>query len=197
MARVCIQTDIGKEDPRELLWGISRVGRSSDNEVVIEHASISSHHCEIELSLNSLVLRDLNSTNGTFVREQRVQEVRLEPNELFRLGQVWLKAEWSPEQVNVPKLEVQLPPESARLTDGVISCRYHLTTASTWHCPKCAKYFCVDCTRGVNLVGRPMHKLCPLCSGLVELAPWADPKSKKKTLWSRVRQALGRTMRVE
>lgn len=43
------------------------VGRLGDNDVQIDDGSVSSHHAEIELGESSAILRDLGSTNGTFI----------------------------------------------------------------------------------------------------------------------------------
>src|SRR5258707_8730557 len=48
------------------------VGRVEDNAFHIHQASISSHHCEIWLRGNDVVVKDLNSTNGTCVNGQQV-----------------------------------------------------------------------------------------------------------------------------
>jgi pSer/pThr/pTyr-binding forkhead associated (FHA) protein len=48
------------------------VGRLGDNDVQVEDASVSSHHGEIELGEGSAVLRDLGSTNGTFLNGEQV-----------------------------------------------------------------------------------------------------------------------------
>ncbi len=197
MAKLIVQSAGVNIGPQELNWGITRIGRASDNDVVIDHASISYHHCEIELGLDLLIVRDCESTNGTFVNEQKIKEAQVDPGQGFRLGQVVMKVEWSRESVVVPKVEVQRPPESVPLDDGVLSCRNHATIPSVWHCPKCEKYFCVSCARGVHLVGRPEHKLCPTCRGPVELAPWAQGTAKKKSIWGRVKRVFNRTMRVD
>ncbi len=49
------------------------VGRSHDNMVRIESESVSSHHALIIIDGNAISIRDLNSTNGTFVDNQKVQ----------------------------------------------------------------------------------------------------------------------------
>ena len=183
--------------PQELNWGITRIGRASDNDVVISHPSISYHHCEIELGLDVLIVRDCDSTNGTFVNEQKIKEARVEPGQGIRFGQVAVRVEWSRESVVVPKPEVQRPLESVALGDGVLSCRNHPTIPSAWHCPKCDKFFCFTCARGVHLVGRPEHKLCPICSSPVELASWAQGKARKKSIWGRVKRVFNRTMRMD
>jgi len=68
------------------------VGRVEDNAFHIPQASISSHHCEIWLRGNDVVVKDLNSTNGTFVNGQQVTtEAVLKPGQTLRLGQVELR----------------------------------------------------------------------------------------------------------
>jgi pSer/pThr/pTyr-binding forkhead associated (FHA) protein len=59
------------------------VGRSSDNTLVVPHSSVSHHHCEILTYGNEVIVRDLGSTNGTFV-----DDARLKPQSGVRDGQV-------------------------------------------------------------------------------------------------------------
>jgi soluble lytic murein transglycosylase-like protein len=64
-----------------------RVGRSSENDVVIsEAAMVSGRHLEIRKEGDAWRIADLNSTNGTFVNGERVTEARLEPPCVIRLG---------------------------------------------------------------------------------------------------------------
>lgn len=68
---------------------VTRVGRSSENDVVLtgEEASIvSSKHLEIERSASGFLLRDLNSTNGTFVNHHRIREIDLQDGDEIQLG---------------------------------------------------------------------------------------------------------------
>ena len=68
------------------------VGRVEDNAFHIPQGSVSSHHCEIWLRGNDVVVKDLNSTNGTFVNGQQVTtEAVLKPGQTLRLGQVELR----------------------------------------------------------------------------------------------------------
>jgi hypothetical protein len=59
----------------------------------ITEASISSHHCEVLLRGSDVVIKDLNSTNGTFINDQPVTESVLKPGQTLRLGTVELKLE--------------------------------------------------------------------------------------------------------
>ncbi len=65
-----------------------RVGRGLDNDVVIPDSSVSRHHAEIEIQDHSVVLRDLNSSNGTYVDGARVKEALLRARERILFGSV-------------------------------------------------------------------------------------------------------------
>ena len=69
------------------------MGRVEDNIFQIPDASVSSHHCEIILKGNEVVVRDLDSTNGTFINGQQVTEATLKPSQILRLGQVEVRLE--------------------------------------------------------------------------------------------------------
>jgi pSer/pThr/pTyr-binding forkhead associated (FHA) protein len=67
------------------------VGRVEDNTFQIADPSVSSHHAEILLRGPELVIRDLNSTNGTFINSEKISEAVLKPGQVLRFGQVELK----------------------------------------------------------------------------------------------------------
>src|SRR3982750_2887258 len=69
------------------------VGRVEDNAFQITDPSVSSHHCEIQLRGPDIVIRDLNSTNGSYINDARITESILKPGQTLRLGQVELKLE--------------------------------------------------------------------------------------------------------
>jgi soluble lytic murein transglycosylase-like protein len=73
---------------RHLMRGTTlRVGRSPDNDIVIEEAGIvSAHHLEIRRQGACYQICDLNSTNGTYVNGERVAEKTIEPPCTIRLG---------------------------------------------------------------------------------------------------------------
>src|SRR4051812_43132658 len=69
------------------------VGRVEDNAFQIAEPSVSSHHAEIILKGNDVVVKDLNSTNGTFINGEKVTEAVLKPGQTLKLGQVELRLE--------------------------------------------------------------------------------------------------------
>lgn len=67
------------------------VGRVEENTFQIADASVSSRHAEILLQGSDLLIRDLNSTNGTFINGEKISEAVLKPGQTLRFGQVELK----------------------------------------------------------------------------------------------------------
>ena len=48
------------------------IGRTEANQLALEHPKVSRNHAEIQYRSGIYVLRDLNSTNGTWHREGRI-----------------------------------------------------------------------------------------------------------------------------
>lgn len=91
----------------------SSVGRVDDNRFCIAEPSVSSHHCEVWLKGDDIVVRDQHSTNGTFVNETQVapeKEVLVRPGQLLRLGQVELRHETGKKQTEQTRQTVKLDP---------------------------------------------------------------------------------------
>jgi len=65
-----------------------RIGRSRENDIVLDHSSISRHHAELFYdSMGNVFLTDLNSSNGTFVNGRRIMgSVQLNQNDIVKLG---------------------------------------------------------------------------------------------------------------
>jgi CheY-like chemotaxis protein len=69
------------------------IGRGAKNAFQIVETSVSSQHCEVLLRGNELVVRDLRSTNGTFIEDKTITEAVLQPGQTLRLGDVELRLE--------------------------------------------------------------------------------------------------------
>jgi hypothetical protein len=67
------------------------VGRVEDNTFQIVDGSVSSHHAEIILRGAEIVIKDLNSTNGSFIGSEKITETVLKTGQILRLGQVELR----------------------------------------------------------------------------------------------------------
>jgi DNA-binding NtrC family response regulator len=72
------------------LQGLVRVGSDSTNDLVLTDTTVSRRHLEIERTPRGLLMRDLQSRNGTFVFGRLVLEAYLEPNDRIELGKTRL-----------------------------------------------------------------------------------------------------------
>src|SRR6266576_906244 len=77
----------------ELKVDKTTIGRVDDNTFQIAEPSVSSHHCEVLLRGSEVVVRDLNSTNGTYINGEKVTESALKPGQVLRLGQIEMRLE--------------------------------------------------------------------------------------------------------
>src|SRR5208283_4832042 len=91
MAKLVILTQGMTDRAHELKADRTTVGRVEDNMFQIAESSVSSHHCEVLLRGNDVVIKDLDSTNGTFINGEKITESVLKPGQTLRLGNVELK----------------------------------------------------------------------------------------------------------
>ena len=77
----------------ELKADKTTVGRVSDNVFEIPEASVSSHHAELVLKGSDLHVKDLGSTNGTFINGEKISEGVVKPGQILRLGMVEMRLE--------------------------------------------------------------------------------------------------------
>lgn len=62
------------------------IGRHYDNEIVVSDREVSKRHAVVERDGDGYVLRDLSSSNGTFVNGRRTEDLRLRDGDEIRIG---------------------------------------------------------------------------------------------------------------
>lgn len=63
------------------------IGRKSDNSIVLLDQHVSGYHAKIFVRSNGLFLEDLNSTNGTFINDNKVKgKVKLSNKDRIKIG---------------------------------------------------------------------------------------------------------------
>jgi len=69
------------------------IGRATGADFIIDAALISRVHCRLTVSPDgTLEVKDLDSTNGTFVNGSRVTTARVEPGDKIQVGRVEIVA---------------------------------------------------------------------------------------------------------
>jgi hypothetical protein len=111
----------------ELSQEYTHVGRSANNEIPLPYPSISNRHCIFVHSGPDIVLRDLNSSNGTYVNGEIISEVILRPGDMIQMGSVMMKFEPG---VKRPKL---LAPDSPAPQQGAGALKTAATTGALYY----------------------------------------------------------------
>jgi pSer/pThr/pTyr-binding forkhead associated (FHA) protein len=141
-----------------------------------------------------VTIRDLESTNGTFVNGMQVREAELFAGQTVRLGDVELLVESTDVKVSIPKfIDPELPAPPVVTADGSMVCSRHPSARVTHRCRHCHEVMCSACVHRLRRKGSKfVLLLCPICSRTVELIDGAQ-KSRKKSLLARV----GETVRMK
>jgi len=123
------------------------VGRKPDNDIVLDNATVSGHHCKIYEAGGTWFVEDLNSTNGTYVNGKKVLKAGLHANDsigivkytiTFLDGSAQKAAPGAAAQTKAP--EPELPAQKARIMGGLevleggsdVKTNYELTNLSTY-----------------------------------------------------------------
>jgi len=72
---------------------IKTVGRAPRADFILDVALVSRLHCRLTAGDDNLEVLDLESTNGTFVNDKRVDKAKLATGDRLRIGRVELTVE--------------------------------------------------------------------------------------------------------
>ena len=70
-----------------------RIGRSRENELVLDEDQVSGHHALMFYWEGVVWMEDLGSTNGVFVNGKRVTKKTLQPGDVIKIGLTTITAE--------------------------------------------------------------------------------------------------------
>jgi len=180
MAKLVITSEGVVGTTFELRLGVNRVGRAPDCHFVITHPTVSSHHAELILSADGILLRDCGSTNGTFLNDQPVTDAWLESGQEVRFGDVKLNVETTEVNIAIPVVEPEQPKAPILLDDGTSLCPRHPESRVTFQCTNCHETMCTGCVHIVRRQGGVALYLCPICSHKCERIESDDKLKKKK-----------------
>ena len=165
-------------------------GRREDNDFQIDDPTVSSVHAEIQVDGDSVIVRDLGSSNGTFINGEPVKEESLQMGEKLMLGEVEMVLEPTPISISIPQWEESKETDVPTiLSDGSEACLNHPSTPAIQRCTHCQRVFCYACVNHLRRAGGKYLDLCPVCSHPCEILPGAL-KSRKRSIFSRLQETL-------
>ncbi len=71
------------------------IGRSPDNELPVDNLAVSNYHARVYFEAGRLVVEDLDSLNGTFVNDLRVERATLHDGDSIWIGKHHIKVDAS------------------------------------------------------------------------------------------------------
>ena len=71
------------------------IGRSPDNDLPVDNLAVSNHHARVYYEGARLVVEDLDSLNGTFVNDLRVERATLHDGDSIHVGKHSIKVDAS------------------------------------------------------------------------------------------------------
>lgn len=63
-----------------------KIGRQPENHICLRDPKVSRFHALIKIKDSSLIIKDLHSTNGTLVNNERIRRRKLQPGDLIKMG---------------------------------------------------------------------------------------------------------------
>jgi transcriptional regulator with GAF, ATPase, and Fis domain len=101
----------GKTRERVFDQSVINIGAMDDNDLVINHETVSRYHCKVIQEPDGYILLDQQSTNGTFINNIRIREAYLKPGCTLQIGQVEFSFYFADEKVPiVPSRKDRLGP---------------------------------------------------------------------------------------
>ncbi len=80
---------------------VIRVGKSDENDLVLPEETVSRVHLEILRDAKGYLLRDLHSTNGTFLDGAEIREAYIRAGSVITVGNVQLKFQPFEERIEI------------------------------------------------------------------------------------------------
>ncbi len=88
LAYLIIKEGSGKGRQYQLNQGITTIGRDSGNDIILDDESLSRDHAKIRQENGIFYIRDLATTNGTFVNNENIVDKKLKDNDVITIGNV-------------------------------------------------------------------------------------------------------------
>ncbi len=183
----------GKPEVIILEPGAFTLGRAPECDYLLIHPSVSTLHCELRREHGRVFVRDLGSTNGTFINDEPVKtETELLPDQIIRFGELSWRFEGTglhvggPKAASVPEEETLNMPVPSAISIGIDRatkaqaeaamaaappvqrpCSKHARKPAIYICRNCRSEFCTECVR-TRKISQGVRIYCPDCNGHCE-----------------------------
>ena len=115
------------------------IGRKPDNDIALDNAAVSGHHCKMYESGGTWFVEDLNSTNGTFVNGKKTLKSGLKNGDtinLVKFSLVFMDEAAAPRAAEppLPQQKPKTPPGALEVLENPADARkdFELTALSTY-----------------------------------------------------------------
>jgi len=182
----------------DLHGGLNTVGRNPTNDIVIHEASVSAFHAEITVDDQGVIVRDLQSTNGTFLDDEPLTEGEIRSGQVIQFGTVTLRLHTDEIRISIPKpAPIEPPGPPPPHASGGLACSINPKLPATHRCVRCPGVFHQDSLRTLLLSsGGTILRFCPDCSAQAEPIPGVDPsQSQPVTVLARITQTVRLALR--
>ena len=90
------------------------IGRTDDNDLAIDLAKVSRRHAEVQRKGGIFILKDLNSTNGTWKGADKVDQLILQDGDSFRIGGAQIVFKSGFQEASLTMADASLMPKEGR-----------------------------------------------------------------------------------
>src|SRR5262245_14771536 len=93
----------GQENIFPIVAGEILIGRKGDADIVLNNQHVSRHHAKIVKMAEGFFLQDLDSTHGTFINNERIEQHLLKHGDKIGLGKDRIELQFFVGEINVPR----------------------------------------------------------------------------------------------
>ena len=86
MSQLILKTPDGKKEIHQIKSGTILLGRKGPANIILNKPNVSSRHAQIIAENETIVIKDLQSSNGTYVNKKRISEQQLSDGDTIRIG---------------------------------------------------------------------------------------------------------------
>ena len=96
------------------------IGRAPDNDLPVDNLAVSNYHARVYYEANRLVVEDLDSLNGTFVNDLRVERATLHDGDSIWIGKHHIKVDASNDQMGYTSPEITRKANAPRINETMV-----------------------------------------------------------------------------